>query len=695
MEQLKLPVIMRKDQSFIADLSWTVFLGILLLGISYLRLWGDAGSAALGGNVIIATLAQPIVGTKLGSNLLLYALAQAALHGVFAMLCVPLAHLTRFAWNDQKNSRRTWAILWFLAGTGWVLVANATWFPTSSLGEPYGEIAAESWHGINLLTLCTALLSAAFIATLLRAAMRLTLPSPRVLLRWAIPAAVVPLVLFMIVTHESAQATAQSSDKPNIVIIGLDSLRYDAVRRQPALTPSIDAFLQESVLFSDATTPLARTFPSWVSLITGRHPHTTGATVNLLPRHIIHTGETLPQLLSRAGYRSVYAIDEVRFSNLDLSYGFDQMIAPPIGATDFLLGFFADTPLSNVMMNTRIGALLFPYTHANRAAALTYDPDSFVRQIDRNLEVRGPTLLATHLTLAHWPYTWDDNPPIQGDRAKSVREVYETAVSRLDQQFADVLSTLRRHGMLDNALVFVLSDHGEDLADKPEHEAGSKLDSRFDPAKLYGHGTSVFSRHQYHVVLAARVFGKASLKLPAGSVVAEPVSLEDVTPTLAALLSLQPSQPFDGRSLLPLLQQEPARDAFANRIRFTETEFNPPGFIMGTFETPSALRAAASFYKVDPETDRVLVREEDLDIVLEKRQYAAFRGSRMVVAFPSPDPAVTTLELGLLDLPDTQPTRLSRTMLEADPDAGALWQALQARFPDLGTKVALAADPPP
>jgi len=684
---------MRKDQSLAADLSWAALLGILLLGISYLRLWGDTGSAAFGGNVIEATLAQPIIGTKLGSNLMLYALAQAALHGVFAMLFVALAHLTRFAWNDQKNSRRSWSILWFLAGTVWVLVANATWFPTSSLGEPYAEIAAASWHGINLLTLCTALLSAAFIATLLRAAIRLTLPPPRVLLRWGIPAAVVPLVLFVVMTHEPAQATAKASDKPNIVIIGLDSLRYDAVRRQPTLTPSIDAFLQESVSFSDATTPLARTFPSWVSLITGRHPHTTGATVNLLPRHIIHTGETLPQLLSRAGYRSVYAIDEVRFSNLDLSYGFDQMIAPPIGATDFLLGFFADTPLSNVVMNTPVGALLFPYTHANRAAALTYDPDSFVRRIDRNLDVRGPTLLAVHLTLAHWPYTWADSSPVYHDTPKrSVREVYEEAVARVDQQFEAVLTTLRRHGMLDNALVFVLSDHGEGLGDKHEGESGSKLDYRFDPAKLNGHGTSVFSRHQYHVVLAARTFGNASLQLRPGSIVAEPVSLEDVTPTIAALLSLQPSQPFDGISLLPLLRQEPAKDAFAHRIRFTETEFNPPGFIMGTFATPSALRTAASFYRVDPETDRVQLREEDLDVVLAKRQYAAFRGSRMVVAFPSPDPEVSTLELGLLNPPATQPIPLSRTMLEADPETGTLWQALQARFPDLRTMVAFAPD---
>ena len=97
-------------------------------------------------------------------------------------------------------------------------------------------------------------------------------------------------------------------------------------------TPNMDAFLEGSVSFSNALTPLARTFPAWVSILSGRHPHSTGAFVNLLPRELIDAGPTLPDVLGQDGYQSVYAIDEVRFSNLDLSYGFDKMLAPPMGA---------------------------------------------------------------------------------------------------------------------------------------------------------------------------------------------------------------------------------------------------------------------------------------------------------------------------------------------------------------------------
>ena len=61
---------------------------------------------------------------------------------------------------------------------------------------------------------------------------------------------------------------------PNIVIIGIDSLRNDlqVPRQGRGATPNIRRFLDDSRRFSDATTPLARTYPSWVSILTGRHP---------------------------------------------------------------------------------------------------------------------------------------------------------------------------------------------------------------------------------------------------------------------------------------------------------------------------------------------------------------------------------------------------------------------------------------
>ncbi len=136
---------------------------------------------------------------------------------------------------------------------------------------------------------------------------------------------------------------------PTIILLGIDSLRFDEVKRgAEGLDHShIDSFLDGALRFDNAMTPLARTYPSWVSLLTGKHPHTTGAIVNLLRPERVHVGKTLPMLLREHGYHTAYAIDEVRFSNIDTRYGFDQAVTPPIGAADFIVGTMSDTPLLN------------------------------------------------------------------------------------------------------------------------------------------------------------------------------------------------------------------------------------------------------------------------------------------------------------------------------------------------------------
>ena len=67
--------------------------------------------------------------------------------------------------------------------------------------------------------------------------------------------------------------------------------------------------------------------------------------------------------------RAIYATDEVRFANIDASFGFDQVDHAAGRRVDFLLGYAGDMPLVNLVASTRGGGWLFPANHANRAAA--------------------------------------------------------------------------------------------------------------------------------------------------------------------------------------------------------------------------------------------------------------------------------------------------------------------------------------
>ncbi len=200
--------------------------------------------------------------------------------------------------------------------------------------------------------------------------------------------------------------------QPNIIIIGLDSVRPDFVGYFSPdhlhLTPHLNDILHSAAVFTEAYTPLARTFPSWVSILTGKYPKHNDARTNLADTDQILKNVTLAEKLRAAGYQTIYATDEKRFSNVTEQFGFDQVLGPNMGVNDFVLGGLSDFPLTNLLVNTSLGHVLFPFNFANRAAAITYEPQAFLQLIQQGLARRTnqPLFLAIHLCLSHWPYTW-------------------------------------------------------------------------------------------------------------------------------------------------------------------------------------------------------------------------------------------------------------------------------------------------
>ena len=287
--------------------------------------------------------------------------------------------------------------------------------------------------------------------------------------------------------------------------------------------------------------------------------------------------------------------------------------------------------------------------------------------------------MAAHFTLVHWPYTWASaRDELSGERDVDTRNQYDAALARLDRQFGDFLSLLEKRGALANAIVVVLSDHGESLGEAPSvADYGGSVHGP-DAIQVYGHGTNLFAAGQYRVLLAMRSYGTTKVPTPAGQSMAAPSTLEDLAPTIADAFDLEPERPFDGRSLLPALRgAEPAASAF-ERIRFMETEFNPPGFTPGDIMNESALLGGAKYYRIDPETDRVLVRSQFLEQVLSNRQYAASRAGRLLASVPSDDQRAQHL---VFAVDGASATWLSEPPDAVDdPAAFELWTALSSRF---------------
>ena len=102
---------------------------------------------------------------------------------------------------------------------------------------------------------------------------------------------------------------AQAAERPNIVVILLDDLRWDdlgCTGHPFAKTPHIDRIAREGALFNNAfcTTPLCS--PSRASILTGLYSHRHGIVDNTDRSPASHRLTTFPRLLHDAEYETAF-----------------------------------------------------------------------------------------------------------------------------------------------------------------------------------------------------------------------------------------------------------------------------------------------------------------------------------------------------------------------------------------------------
>lgn len=525
-----------------------------------------------------------------------------------------------------------------------VLIANQVFFPNSKFAVLTGFFFS---HATASLLLCI-LLSVLSVALLfaLRGLWMLVSRKTKFLL-----AAISMISVFFLMAPsllKTVVTDGATEENPNIIFIGIDALRPDFLgffgdKKQ---TPSIDAFLNQSTVFADALTPLARTFPAWVSILTGQYPKHNGVRFNLALLNQFNWQSTLPAILRTRGYQTFFATDEVRFSNIDQRFGFDTVVTPPIGFNDFLLGNLNDFPMGNLLVNTRFGKLLFPHSHANRPVSMTYDPNSFLNLLKPALSQprTKPLFLAVHFCLPHFPYFWAED---EADE-QSIKN-YRAAVDRVDRQFQDFLILLKQNKLLDHSIVVLLSDHGEafELAGDRVTEAalfvpkkdGDKVTvPRFYPPsqdseevnQSVGHGTDVLGLTQEHVVLAVRTYGLQKNKTV---IVPGKVSLLDIKPTILDFLQDNNQLSLDGISLKPVITGNQA-GVSNDRHFFMESDFSPQAVRSVHPETRDLLFQGINFFQIDHKTTRLNVKKEMVNLILSSKQYADVYQEWILALYP-------------------------------------------------------------
>ena len=458
--------------------------------------------------------------------------------------------------------------------------------------------------------------------------------------------------------HFSTPAIIKN-ERPNIIFIGLDSLRPDFTHyfgNKKIITPNIDHFLETAATLTEVYTPLARTFPSWISILTGKYPKHTQARSNLADPEFILANKTLAKILQKAGYETIYATDEKRFSNITKEYGFDKILGPKMGLNDFILGGLNDFPLTNLLINLPIGKLLFPFNYGNRAAAITYKPEKFLQLVKDGLRHRQrekPLFFAVHLCTSHWPYTWAQD--LQKNNLTMANR-YLSSVESVDVQLGNVLQLLKAEGLLENSIVVLLSDHGTTLGlvgdrsilkknyignkNQLKKIAVYKFDtaSRFsmDFAKDYsmdtsiGQGTDILSLKQYHTLLAFKSYG---ISIPP-HLIADRHSLLDIAPTVLEMFHLPSLPKTDGISF--------ATDLFTKKVKSTaprsfylETGYSLPAIETNDINENKVIHHAIGFYALNPRAGLIFVKPLSQKLMIRNKQRAILMNDWLLAYYPA------------------------------------------------------------
>ncbi len=355
--------------------------------------------------------------------------------------------------------------------------------------------------------------------------------------------------------REEQRVTRLGARGPNVVLIVMDTVRAKSTStfgyNRPT-TPNLDRVASEGTAFDLAFSTAPWTLPSHASMFTGEYPHEHGADWS---RPLSARDRTLAEVLRDAGYVTAgfsantlnvtrvhgLARGFVHFEDLPVSLG---RLALTISLGRRIVGQgsirhwlqyheVADRqPAEQITGNF----LSWLETHKTRPffAFLNYfdahdpylPPEPFASRFGPR---RRPDTRFWHTGDAAWPA---DRPKMnEADRRAEVA-AYDGAIAYIDAQVGRVVEQLQHERILDNTLLIVVSDHGEQLG---EHG-------------LFNHGNSLY-RPVVHVPLVLRFPGKA----PAGLRVSSPVSLRDLPATVLDLLARE-SGSLPGVSLARLWQ---------------------------------------------------------------------------------------------------------------------------------------------
>ncbi len=382
---------------------------------------------------------------------------------------------------------------------------------------------------------------------------------------------------------ETIERSFASRSEPNVLLVVIDTLRADAVRAYGAArptSPTLDALAARGILYEQAFSTSAWTWPATASILSGLYPYTHAVRRPeqcYLSDEIVTIAEQFQrQEVTTAAFSANSLICRAQnfaqgFETFQEFFEFGQRGGPVADAFRTWLDamhearFFAYVHLMDPH---------FPYAppqdclDALRGDRTTPDDDARFREIAEAKGMRPLNEMA--------------------DRKEWMRIAYDADVLGADRAVGAILEAIEKKGLADRTLVVVTSDHGEEFF---EHGA-------------VGHARTLYDE-LLHVPLLL-----VDPRRPGGLRVREQVETIQIFPTLCEIADV-PGPRGLARGPLPPFAEAGAPEAFATTDK---GETNDPWFRnQNSIRTPEwklvywpATAGKREQSAVEPGTDKVV-----------------------------------------------------------------------------------------
>jgi arylsulfatase A-like enzyme len=414
-----------------------------------------------------------------------------------------------------------------------------------------------------------------------------------------------------------------------IVLISLDTLRADHLGiygSERPTSPVLDSLAREGVIFDDASATSSWTLPSHASMLTGLFPkkHRANSRRSGLPRRI----PTLASLLSAQGYTTAAVVNSTWLSpKYGLTRDFEKFVyvqesfervSPSTWITDQGMEWIRD----------RGGRPLFLFMHYYDAhgdyTALPKFKKLFVTPYDGDADGTAIQLFLSLIDEAFFERCRQDfdaetctieghivldesttRPQFDERDVRHLEELYDSGIRQLDAELGRFLDFLREQNLMDETLLVITSDHGEEFME---------------------HGGLTHARTQYQEMLRVPLLIRGP-GIPANVRIPEPVALVDIVPTILDLARVGSDADVDGLALAPLWLDGDS-ERFSERVLYGEA----PDF-MSFFGRPGMVEPVAYHsvrrgrYKLHYESHEQTVELYDLSVDPLERVDVASRRS--------------------------------------------------------------------